>query len=157
LHLQHLATSISGACLRLLCELCHRTDAKIVVSSTWRKHKPFMAKLLSCLNQYDCEERVLGKTSEIAPFERPAEIVKWMADAKQRYGLEVAGWIAIDDMPLEQMQPSLMHRHCVLTTIQRGFERHHIAQGERLLIPRSQKKVVNKSIARTVTPTETSA
>ena len=92
-----------------------------------------------------------------APFERPAEIIKWMVDVKQRYGLEVSGWIAVDDMPLEQMQPVLMHGHCVLTSIQRGFERHHIAQGERLLLSSTCGEKIQKSIARTVTPTETSA
>ncbi|GMH56280.1 hypothetical protein TrST_g4135 [Triparma strigata] len=155
---QHLATSISSQCLRLMCELCIRTSSYIVISSTWRKHKPFMTKLLSCLRQYDCEERVLGKTCEIAPFERPAEIMKWMKDAKRQFGLEVSGWVALDDMPLEQMSAD-MANHCVLTTIQRGFERHHISMGERILNAGGARngptpKRASKKIARTVTPTD---
>ena len=166
-----------------MCELCIRTSSYIVISSTWRKvrkerlpelnctsniglfayptpsqHKPFMTKLLSCLRQYDCEERVLGKTCEIAPFERPAEIMKWMKDAKRQFGLEVSGWVALDDMPLEQMSAD-MANHCVLTTIQRGFERHHISMGERILNAGGARngptpKRASKKIARTVTPTD---
>ena len=145
-----MATSISPHCLDLFCQLVIRVDAHIVVSSTWRKHKPFMDKLLSCLNKKDCGSRVIGKTEEIAPFERPSEILKWLRDAKSLYNLDVENWIAVDDMPLEEMSAG-MNRHCVLTTIEKGFESHHLRQAEKLLRRSAQKQ---QNHFRTVTPTD---
>jgi len=129
---ERLATSINEKCLQRFCHMVHETDAHIVVSSTWRKHKPFMEKLLFSLdnnaNGTPVAHRVLGKTVEIAPFERPAEILQWIRDFKKGFpSIQVTDWIAVDDMPLANMHPK-MQGHCVLTTIQAGFLNKHIAE-----------------------------
>ena len=96
-----------------------------------------MEKLLSSLASYDCSSLVLGKTTEIAPFERPAEICKWLKDFKQRFpDHKVDSWIAVDDMPLEAMSPATMAGHCVLTTITHGFLKRHVQVAKNLLSDR---------------------
>ena len=130
---QRLATSIHPVCLRNFAELVLRTDSYIVISSTWRKHRPFMNKLMTCLKQHDVDERVIGKTPQIAPFERPAEIMSWLDVASRQYGLDVASWVALDDMPLEEMDRSSMGGRCVLTTIQAGLCKKHVRMAEELL------------------------
>ena len=75
---QILAQSINHMCLKHFCELVIRTDAYIVISSNWRKYKTFMDILLSALRLFNCECRVIGKTIQIAPFERPDEIMDWI-------------------------------------------------------------------------------
>ena len=129
-----LAPSISPKCLNRFCQLVMRTNSHIVISSTWRKHKPFMAKLLSCLKRYQCDTRVLGKTEQIAPFERPKEIIKWLRDAKAKFGMVPLNWLAVDDMPLEEMAPGCMGGHCCLTTIERGFENVHLRTAEQTMM-----------------------
>ncbi|GMI23783.1 hypothetical protein TeGR_g13263 [Tetraparma gracilis] len=95
-----------------------------------------MDKLLQSLGAHDCASRVLGKTVEIAPFERPAEILKWLKDFSQNFPKHVVeNWIAVDDMPLESMHHK-MGGHCVLTTISHGFLKHHIRISEDLITSR---------------------
>jgi hypothetical protein len=97
-----------------------------------------MEKLLYSLSRHhSCDKRVLGKTIEIAPFERPAEILKWMKDFKTHFpAYNITSWIAVDDMPLENMHHK-MSGHCVLTTITHGFLKHHIRIAEDLVGSRS--------------------
>lgn len=142
-----LATSISSECLSRFCQLVVRTNSHIVISSTWRKHKPFMAKLMSSLKRFDCDRRVIGKTEQIAAFERPREILKWLRDAKANYGMVVENWLAVDDMPLEDMSPATMGGHCCLTTIERGFEAVHLRTAE-------QTMMKGRNSVTTVTPAD---
>ncbi len=127
---ERMATSINQDCLELFCATVKEANAYIVVSSTWRKHKPFMEKLLHCLgkgvDECDIGSRVLGKTPDIAAFERPREILSWLRDFRNMFPHhQVLSWVCVDDMPLEEMGGDKFEDHCVKTTITRGFEPKH--------------------------------
>jgi len=129
---QILAQSINHMCLKHFCELVIRTDAYIVISSNWRKYKTFMDILLSALRLFNCECRVIGKTIQIAPFERPDEIMDWIHNFEDRYATKIDSWIAVDDMPLEQMSLDMFDK-CILTSYTYGFVKCMIPYGEELL------------------------
>ena len=141
---QRLATSIHPTCLRNFCNMVVRTDSYICISSTWRKHKAFMNKLVSSLAIHGVEDRVIGKTIQIAPFERPAEIMNWIQGLESNYELRVDAWVAVDDMPLEQMSRD-MRGKCILTNIIDGFLLPMVGAGEEILRRQieSSRKVVS--------------
>jgi hypothetical protein len=60
--------------VRNLREIVKRTNAKIVISSTWRKFKD-MDFVMSC---YDLDQYVIGKTSVIEDVIRGVEIQRYL-------------------------------------------------------------------------------
>lgn len=129
---QALAQQINHTCLKNFCELVTRTNAYIVISSSWRKYKTFMYKLMSSLRLFNCEYRVIGKTIEISPFDRPDEIMDWIYNFEERYATKIDSWIAVDDMRLEQMSKDMCEK-CILTDSRYGFIKCMIPYGEELL------------------------
>ena len=103
-----------------------------------------MNKLVSSLAIHGVEDRVIGKTIQIAPFERPAEIMNWIQGLESNYELRVDAWVAVDDMPLEQMSRD-MRGKCILTNIIDGFLLPMVGAGEEILRRQieSSRKVVS--------------
>jgi len=77
-------------------EIVEKSDAKIVVSSTWRLGYPdsrHWLKLISNLKEYGLDERVIGVTTNIHDL-RCNQIKKWLEDNKE---LGIDNFLVLDD------------------------------------------------------------
>lgn len=103
-----------------LAEICEKTNAKLVLSSDWRKHYTIV-QMRTIFLEYGIPPELLiditthqnlwNKMSRPSiDWERAAEVVKWAKDNK------ITNWIAIDDLNLAHefkfMKPRVpMWRH----------------------------------------------
>jgi len=77
--------------LKLLKRIIKQTDAKIVVSSTWRLSK--LSLLQKKLNKYDL--KIYSQTDVLD--KRENEIHSWL---NKNYDLNISQWVSIDDMDM---------------------------------------------------------
>lgn len=122
--------------LRMLADLVERTNAKIVLTSTWRHgfvdllngEETFEADLYQALAEaleehnlsiYDCT----GEEEE----NRGAEIETWITSIEEPLG----AFVILDDMGIEQFGE--YGKYLVQTNINTGLEVHHIDQAIQIL------------------------
>ncbi len=63
-------------CLTNLKKIVEETDAKIVITSTWRKHEDHMKVLLNKLKEYELDSKVIGCTLDYN--NRETEIINFL-------------------------------------------------------------------------------
>uniref|UniRef100_A0A6B2LQ01 Uncharacterized protein n=1 Tax=Arcella intermedia TaxID=1963864 RepID=A0A6B2LQ01_9EUKA len=90
-------TSFDPNCMQNLKNIVTKTNAKIVLSSTWRTSKTTFNLVNKNLGKFGIEE-CISKTPENGGYDRGAEILEWLEENKTRYN--IVSWIAIDDMDL---------------------------------------------------------
>lgn len=122
--------AIDPDAVQLLNEIVERTDARICVSSSWRKLYTIPV-LQHILRQRGLRARLIGRTPDIWRLPeiqiahghrcRGHEIQYWL-DRHKRYAIEQ--FAIVDD---SSDMAHLKHRF-VQTTIDRGLEREHVEQ-----------------------------
>ena len=103
---------LDPACIQVLNEIVVRTEADVIVSSTWRygKTAPELQEILEAEGFKGC---VLDKTPTGAPgANRGDEIAAWLAEHA------VGGYVIIDD----HADMGALHTHLVLTHPTRGLQ-----------------------------------
>jgi hypothetical protein len=86
---------VSIGLVRKLCEL---TDAKIVISSTWRDHysNDELKEILAKKGWPDAP--IIGRTRSTLSYRfRGSEVGEWMEDFVHRDGNKVESWVILDD------------------------------------------------------------
>jgi len=115
--------------LERLSDVVNRTGAKLVLSSTWRLHTVYRAKLLAALARVGIDSiLVIGDTPRLplrlgpwppAEQQRSAEIYTWISENCPN-GL--LNWCAIDDLNLlESAYSDFFMNHFVRTTKEAGL------------------------------------
>ena len=86
--------------LNRLGDVVRRTDAKIVLSTDWRRDPSLKAKCINALAEHGCT--VIGATRKGSPLQpiRPKEIWGWLQSYQNDRGKHVTAWAAIDDRAL---------------------------------------------------------
>ena len=81
-------------------EVCKRTDAKVVLSTDWRRDAGLKAMCTDALHQHGCT--VIGATRKGPPLQpiRPKEIWGWLQSYQNEKNKRVSQWVAIDDRAL---------------------------------------------------------
>ena len=89
-------------CMNNLKELIDKTDAYIVVSSTWRKDTDprYMNEIIGNLKLYGINDRIIGVTPDLSmeynsSLIRGHEIKKWIEDNKGNFDIDK--FVIIDD------------------------------------------------------------
>ena len=84
--------------LAVLKTICQATDAKVVLSTDWRRQAQLKRQVVAALKRLDIE--CIGATPMRAMFQpiRPQEITEWMRTNGAKYGVDK--WVAIDDRDL---------------------------------------------------------
>ena len=119
--------------LPLLKHLVEQTNAKIILSSSWRKHwnkdaslcDPVGLELENLFSQYQLS--IFDKTPELPNNDREEEIMMWLNQNQS-----VTHFVVIDDM---RFGWSDLQEHLVNTNyrIGRGLEESHIHEAIRIL------------------------
>lgn len=87
------AESLSSDNLYCLKQIVNRTNAEIVVTSTWRKYPLAFAKF-KCRLRDECELEIFSKTIDFGGWleSRPVEIKEWLSGF-----LDVENYVVLDD------------------------------------------------------------
>ena len=110
---KHERLMFRASCMELLKDLCQETKVKIVLSTTWRLHEEGRAAVAAKLAEYGIPPFV-SRTPCIAQFQRPREIMAWVAKHRPRT------WVALDDWPLHE--DVRMEGHFVQTRNRYGLQ-----------------------------------
>ena len=136
--------AIHGKLLRRLGDVVHYSGCKIILSSTWRLHPQYRAKLIGRLESVGVDRLcVLDDTPQLplklgrwppAESNRAAEIAQWIHDADLRPDLI---WCAVDDLDvMNSPHAPLFNGHFVRTSRQSGLSEDCQAQLFHILGPR---------------------
>ena len=112
-HARHTRLMFRKSCMELLRDVLSETNARIVLSTTWRLTADGRAHVASKLAEYGIPTFV-DRTPSIAQFNRPAEILSWVAKHKPSH------WLALDDWPLHEDER--MTGHFVQTRNRHGLQ-----------------------------------
>ena len=84
--------------LAVLSTVVKASDAKVVLSTDWRRQAQLKRQVVAALKRLDIE--VIGATPMRPMFQpiRPQEITEWMHANGEKFG--VSSWVAIDDRDL---------------------------------------------------------
>lgn len=89
-------------CMKNLKELINKTDAYIVISSTWRYDSDprYMSEIVNNLKLYGITDRIIGVTPDLSQqynsrLIRGHEIQQWIQDNKNKYIIDK--FVIIDD------------------------------------------------------------
>lgn len=120
---------LDPVCIGLLARLCKETDAKIVVSSTWRIGRTVqqLQHTLDELGAWALADRFIGRTGDDHNGHRGRQIRQWMLD-KQFTG----NYVIVDDDSdmLPEQEP-----HFVKTSFEDGFRAAHYKKAMAILKP----------------------
>jgi HAD domain in Swiss Army Knife RNA repair proteins len=114
--------------IQLLNALIQQTDAKIVVSSCWRKRRT-CAELQELLSGWGVEGVVLDKTPTFPEDARGLEIQQWLAERKKSRG-DVESFVILDDC---SDMPTLLE-FLVQTEFETGLTRRHTEKAVQILM-----------------------
>ena len=105
-------------CLENFCELVIKTDAKVIVTSTWRKEKEGRDRLQEILKTCGLENRVIGYTPILNTF-RGIEIKEALKTLEQ----PVRFIILDDDSDMVGLED-----HLIQTNMKTGFTKEHLKE-----------------------------
>jgi len=111
-------------CMNELKRVVTSTNAKIVMSSNWKRSEESLAKLNKQLSHYGLQP-VYAVTPECefqqsVAFSRVKEIFQWLNEFPSANNLTIASWVAVDDMDL-QKEDDKMIGHFVRTGREKGI------------------------------------
>mgnify|MGYP003378926671 FL=1 len=106
-------------CLERLQRLVEKTDARIVITSTWRKTEEGKRVLQNILEQYDLANRIIGYTP-ILNTKRGEEIKSFL----ETLNVEASYIILDDDDDMEELTPYL-----ILTNMKTGLTEEKMTEG----------------------------
>jgi hypothetical protein len=98
----NMAGRLEESKLAILAEVVKKTQAKVVLSTDWRRQANLKRQVVAALNRLDIE--VIGATPMKPMFSpiRPTEINEWMRENRDKVGVDQ--WVAIDDRDLVNEQ-----------------------------------------------------
>jgi histidinol phosphatase-like enzyme len=116
------------------------TDAKLVLSSTWRVRKDYIHDILRCLRDYGMDiEAFYDITDPTMHSERQWEIQAWLSNKQEQLGADEPAivWLAIDDEDLEVGDSNakyrdLFHGHVVKTESSVGLTMEDVEEALKL-------------------------
>ena len=91
-------------CLRNLQTLVEKTNSKLVVTSTWRKHRKGKETLLNELRKYGLDKEVIGYTPVLLDGKRGKEIKEYLSTLEHRPKFVILD----DDVDMEELMPFLI-------------------------------------------------
>jgi len=95
---EYAAEEIAPSCIRALKILVEQTDAKIIISSTWR-HGRSIQTLGRILHEAGFDGEVIGKI-DYQKDSREAKILRWIENSHTFFGLpEIESFVILDDEP----------------------------------------------------------
>ncbi len=110
-------------CIAVLNQLVKKTEAQIVISSTWRHHHP-LAELRDMFEEAGVIGEIIGSTPMI--INRGDEILKWIQDNNYKDGYLVIDDDIFDITPYEDIpRSSIIHVKDGWAT--GGLQKKHIA------------------------------
>merc|ERR1712062_589350 len=106
----------------LLKQIIVKSEAKIVISSSWRMKSPQRDTLWDALEKH--EMRWMGMTPILQKYRKPErnralEIESYLSEIRKQYKIE--RWISLDDYNLIKFKRSLFEGHFVNTNVFRGL------------------------------------
>ena len=107
----------------MLNSVCKATDAKVVLSTDWRRQAQLKRQVIGALKRLDIE--VIGATPMRAMFQpiRPQEILEWLSANGPKF--DVTSWVAIDDRDLlNEHGGAGLQGHMVRTHPGTGLTKH---------------------------------
>jgi len=110
---KHERLMFRASCMELLRDVLQQSGAHIVLSTTWRLSEEGRTALAAKLTEHGCPLFV-SRTPSIAQFQRPKEILAWVAKYQPQT------WVAVDDWPLHE-DPK-MDGHFVQTRNRYGLQ-----------------------------------
>lgn len=110
-------------CLLNLQKLVYETDSKIVITSTWRKHKKNLEVLHSILKEYNLDSKVIGYTP-ILNKKREFEIKEYLKSINENINFIILD----DDSDLGELLPFLIN-----TNPQIGLSYQNVLDGIKIL------------------------
>ena len=119
--------------LVLLKAIIDKTEAKIVISSSWRISK--LQTLSNALNKYGMEH--FDCTPHLIRYRKPEqnrvlEIESYLKNIKKEY--KIRTWISIDDYNLIKFNRKLFQNHLVNTSVFHGIRNKDVTQAIQLLL-----------------------
>jgi hypothetical protein len=98
----NMAGRLEESKLAILADVVKKTQAKVVLSTDWRRQANLKRQVVAALNRLDIE--VIGATPMKPMFSpiRPTEINEWMRENRDKVGVDQ--WVAIDDRDLVNEQ-----------------------------------------------------
>lgn len=120
--------------LELLKEIINKTNAKIVISSSWRTTTKKLKRLSQALNKYEMD--YFDKTPQLQKYQKPEknrviEIESYLSTIKKQYKIDK--WISIDDYNLIKFNNKLFEYHFVNTSPFHGLRKKDVDQAIKLL------------------------
>ena len=120
--------------LLLLKEIIDKTDANVVISSSWRNTSKKLNRLTNALNKHGIEH--MDCTPFLQHYKKPEknrvnEIESYLLTAKKKYKIDK--WIAIDDYNLIKYNRKLFENHFVNTSVFHGIRKKDVNQAIKLL------------------------
>ena len=94
----NMAGRLEESKLAVLAAVVRATDAKVVLSTDWRRQAQLKRQVIAALKRLDME--VIGATPMRPMFQpiRPQEITEWLHANRDKFG--ITQWVAIDDRDL---------------------------------------------------------
>ena len=120
--------------LDLLNMIVVQTNAKIVISSSWREVDDAMNVLKKEFNKKDID-CIIGITPSLHwDSKRTDQIKHFVENFSKKYKNQIIDkWIAIDDFKLDEMNPNLMKNHFVNTQLEIGMTKNDAETAIKLL------------------------
>lgn len=103
-----------------------KTNALVVISSTWRLSDLRKRKLINTLNEYNI--KVIGSTIDFSitgEEDRVDEIFNWLENNKD---IKIKNWIAIDDYNLTQINSKISNSNFVKTIYDVGLTNKNVIE-----------------------------
>ena len=132
----HGNVSIEVKKLELLKQIIDKTNAKIVISSTWRNKTHYLHKLKKALSKHDMQ--FIDCTPNFHALRSPEqnrinEIKLWLNRREHDSIYLITNWIAIDDLNLLKYDKKLMSNHFVNTKPNLGLTQENVNYAIQLL------------------------
>ena len=122
----------SECSLNVLKKIVDETDAKIVVTSSWRLENQGRNVLLSELKKYDLQEKVIGWTPKLKAFRREEEIIAYL----NSNNYENLNFIILDD---EVSWYKDLEKYVIKTDPYSGLNEEHLEKSINLLKSKAEK------------------
>ncbi len=132
----YLSSFIEPAKMDLLKQIVSKTDAKIVLTSSWRKFWQFNKKYTDKIGEYIDEIfessglNIYSKTSDIDFFERDKEIDFWFRD---NYRLKIESFCVLDDVEQLYKNNKFIKDHLILTNQDEGLSENDVSKAINML------------------------
>lgn len=130
-------------CLALLADIVEQTDAKIVISSSWREDENNLNFLMARLGDFNLHEKVVGKTPILWELSEmvwnddtgPMDVVGWIGQRGHEIEkfiksdlIDIEKFVILDDDPLAKQREDWPHGKWIQTFMDEGLNTENARQ-----------------------------